>query len=86
MLLIPSAAFIGVFIYVRASTMVPIATSLAAKGMAMGAIMSLAIAGAGASLSEMFMMKIMFYWLLLLAFIFVAFATACITGFAIEFS
>lgn len=83
-LLIPTAAFIGVFLYVRASTMVPIATSLAAKGMAMGAVMSLTIAGAGASLPEMIMMRKMFHWPLLLAFIFVVFATACITGFAIE--
>jgi len=30
------------------------------------------------------MMKRMFHWPLMLAFIFVVFATACITGFAIE--
>jgi uncharacterized membrane protein YraQ (UPF0718 family) len=64
--------------------MVPIATSLAAKGMAMGAVMSLTIAGAGASLPEMIMMKKMFHWPLLIAFILVVFSTACITGFAIE--
>lgn len=84
LLLIPAAAIIGVFLYVRASTMVPIATSLLAKGMSMGAVMSLTIAGAGASLPEMIMMKRMFHWPLLLAFVFVVFATACITGFAIE--
>jgi len=84
LLLIPLSAIIGVFLYVRASTMVPIATSLVAKGMAMGAVMSLTIAGAGASLPEMIMMKKMFHWPLLIAFIFVVFATACITGFAIE--
>lgn len=84
LLLIPLTAFIGVFLYVRASTMVPIATSLAAKGMAMGAVMSLTIAGAGASLPEMIMMKKMFQWPLLLAFVFVVFTTACMTGFAIE--
>ncbi|MBL4942533.1 MAG: permease [Colwellia sp.] len=83
-ILIPLSAIVGVFLYVRASTMVPIATSLAAKGMAMGAVMSLTIAGAGASLPEMIMMKKMFHWPLLTAFIFVVFATACITGFAIE--
>jgi len=84
LLLIPLSAIIGVFLYVRASTMVPIATSLVAKGMAMGAVMSLTIAGAGASLPEMIMMKKMFHWPLLIAFVFVVFATACITGFAIE--
>ena len=82
--LIPTTAIIGVFLYVRASTMVPIAASLAAKGMSMGAIMSLTIGGAGASLPEMIMMKKMFHWPLLLAFILLVFSTACITGFAIE--
>lgn len=82
--LIPLTAIIGVFLYVRASTMVPIATSLMAKGMSMGAIMSLTIGGAGASLPEMIMMKKMFHWPLLLAFISLVFTTACLTGFAIE--
>lgn len=82
--LIPFAAIFGVFLYVRAATMVPIATSLIAKGMSVGAVMSLTIAGAGASLPEMIMMKRMFHWPLLLAFIFLVFATACVTGFVIE--
>jgi len=83
-IVIPLAAIVGVFLYVRASTMVPIATALIAKGMAMGSVISLTIAGAGASLPEMIMMKRMFHWPLMFAFIFVVFATACITGFAIE--
>lgn len=82
--IIPLAAIIGVFLYVRASTMVPIATALIAKGMTMGSVISLTIAGAGASLPEMIMIKRMFHWPLMFAFIFVVFATACITGFAIE--
>jgi uncharacterized membrane protein YraQ (UPF0718 family) len=84
MVVIPLAAIIGVFLYVRASTMVPIATALIAKGMTMGSVISLTIAGAGASLPEMIMMKRMFHWPLMFAFIFVVFTTACITGFAIE--
>ena len=56
-IIIPVAAIIGVFLYVRASTMVPIATALIAKGMTMGSVISLTIAGAGASLPEMIMMK-----------------------------
>lgn len=82
--IIPLAAVVGVFLYVRASTMVPIATALIAKGMSMGSVISLTIAGAGASLPEMIMLKRMFHWPLMFAFIFVVFATACITGFAIE--
>ena len=82
--LIPLAAIVGVFLYVRASTMIPIASSLIAKGMSIGAVMSLTIAGAGASLPEMIMMKKMFRWPLLISFIFVVFLTACLTGFAIN--
>jgi len=82
--LIPLAAVVGVFLYVRASTMVPVAASLAAKGMSMGAIMSLTIGGAGASLPEMIMMKKMFHWPLVFAFIGLVFTTACVTGFTIE--
>jgi uncharacterized protein len=84
LILIPAAAIIGVFLYVRATTIVPIATSLIAKGMSAGAVISLTVAGAGASLPEMIMMKKMFLWPLMLAFIFIVFTTACITGFAIE--
>lgn len=81
---IPAAALIGIFLYVRATTMVPIATALMAKGMTMGSVMSLTIAGAGASLPEMIMMKRMFHWPLMSAFLFVVLANACVTGFAIE--
>lgn len=83
--MVPLSALIGVFLYVRASTMIPIAASLVGKGMSIGAVMSLTIAGAGASLPEMIMLKRLFSWQLLTAFIITVFATACISGFAIEF-
>ncbi|WP_444994813.1 permease [Aliikangiella sp. IMCC44359] len=83
-ILIPSAAIIGVFLYVRASTIVPIASTLAAKGMSMGAIMSLTIGGAGASLPELIMLKRIFHWPLIFAFIFQVFFTACATGLVIN--
>jgi uncharacterized membrane protein YraQ (UPF0718 family) len=84
LILVPLSALIGVFLYVRASTMLPIAASLVGKGMSIGSVMSLTIAGAGASLPEMIMLKRLFQWQLLAAFIFTVFATACISGFAIE--
>ncbi|CAM4246035.1 permease [Pseudoalteromonas byunsanensis] len=84
LLLIPLCALIGTFLYVRASTMIPIAASLVAKGLSLGAVMSLTIAGAGASLPEMIMLKKLFHWPLLLAFIGLVFTTACITGVSIE--
>lgn len=82
--LIPLAAVIGVFLYIRASTMVPVASALIAKGVSLGAVMSLTVAGAGASLPEMIMMKRIFHWPLLLAFLVIVFSTACLTGVAIN--
>lgn len=83
-IMIPLAALIGLFLYVRASTMIPIATSLLAKGLSMGSVMSLTIAGAGASLPEMIMLKKIFHWPLLIAFVLLVLFTACITGISIE--
>ena len=83
-IVIPLAALIGIFLYVRASTMIPIATSLLAKGLSMGSVMSLTIAGAGASLPEMIMLKKIFHWPLLLAFVLLVLLTACITGISID--
>ncbi|QYK05856.1 permease [Shewanella zhangzhouensis] len=82
--MIPLAALIGIFLYVRASTMIPIATSLLAKGLSMGSVMSLTIAGAGASLPEMIMLKKIFQWPLLITFVLIVLLTACITGISIE--
>jgi uncharacterized protein len=84
LLMIPLSAVIGIFLYVRASTMIPIAASLVAKGLSLSAVMSLTIAGAGASLPEMIMLKKLFHWPLLLAFITLVFLTACVTGLSIE--
>ncbi|WP_233402283.1 permease [Marinomonas ostreistagni] len=83
-LLIPLSAVIGIFLYVRASTMIPIAASLMTKGLSAGAVISLTIAGAGASLPEMIMLRKMFRWPLLITFVFVVLLTAMVTGFAIE--
>ncbi len=80
LILIPVLAVLSLLLYVRASTMVPIALSLVGKGLSMGAVMSLTIAGAGASLPELIMMKKMFHWPLLAAFLVVVFSTACVTG------
>ncbi|KFZ30415.1 permease [Pseudidiomarina salinarum] len=82
--LIPAAALLGIPLYVRASTMIPLALSLVGKGMSYGSVVALTIGGAGASLPEMIILKRIFQWPLLLAFIGVVFVTACLTGFAID--
>jgi len=78
---IPLAAIIGVPLYVRASTMIPIALTLTAKGMGVGAVIALVIGGAGASLPELVMLKRMFHWPILLAFLVSVFGIAIATGF-----
>jgi hypothetical protein len=83
-LMIPLAALIGIPLYVRASSMIPLALSLVGKGMSYGSVMALTIGGAGASLPELIILKRIFQWPLLLAFIAVVFITACITGVSID--
>jgi uncharacterized membrane protein YraQ (UPF0718 family) len=83
-LLIPIAALIGIPLYVRASSMIPLALSLVGKGMSYGSVMALTIGGAGASLPEMIILKRIFQWPLMLAFVGVVFITACITGVSID--
>ncbi len=81
---IPLAAIIGVPLYVRGSTMIPIAMTLTAKGMGIGAVIALVVGGAGASLPEMVMLKRMFRWPILLAFLFSVFGIAITTGYLAE--
>lgn len=78
---IPLAAIIGVPLYVRASTMIPIALALTAKGMGIGAVIALVIGGAGASLPEMVMLQRMFRWPVLVAFLGSVFGIAIATGY-----
>jgi uncharacterized membrane protein YraQ (UPF0718 family) len=66
---VPVSALVGIPLYLRASTMVPIAASLIAKGMSMGAVIALIIGGAGASLPEVAMLKGIFRLPLLVAFL-----------------
>jgi uncharacterized membrane protein YraQ (UPF0718 family) len=79
-LAVPVAAMIGVPLYVRASTMVPIGMSLIVKGMSLGAVMALIIGGAGASIPEMIMLKRLFKLPVLAAFVGVVFTMAVSAG------
>ncbi|MEJ1363926.1 MAG: permease [Candidatus Sedimenticola sp. (ex Thyasira tokunagai)] len=81
---IPVAAIIGVPLYVRASTMIPIAMALTAKGMGVGAVIALVIGGAGASLPEVVMLKRMFQWPILSVFLLSVFGIAITTGYLAE--
>jgi uncharacterized protein len=83
-LAVPASAVIGVPLYLRVSTMVPIASSLVAKGMSLGAVTALIIGGAGASLPEIAMLKGIFKLPLLIAFIVSVMVMAVSAGFLIH--
>jgi len=78
---IPLAAVIGVPLYLRAEAVIPLSAALAAKGMGMGAIMALIIGSAGASLTEVILLKSMFKRPMIIAFLLVIFGMAIFTGF-----
>ena len=83
-LAVPVSAVVGIPLYLRVSTMVPIAASLVAKGMSLGAVVALIIGGAGASLPELAMLKGMFRMPLLIAFIASVMVMAVTAGFLVN--
>lgn len=80
-LAIPVAAIIGIPLYVRAETVIPIAVALTQKGMSIGAVIALIIGGAGMSIPEMSMLGSIFKTRLVAVFIGVVFFTAVVAGF-----
>lgn len=78
---IPIAAIIGIPMYIRVETMIPISEALVAKGMSMGAIIALIIGGAGASLPEILLLNKLFKPKLLAAFVITLFIGAVTTGY-----
>ncbi|MCX7027179.1 MAG: permease [Spirochaetes bacterium] len=80
-LAIPVAAVIGIPLYVRAETVIPVAVALTQKGMSIGAVIALIIGGAGMSIPEMSMLASIFKKRLVGIFIGVVFLTAVIAGF-----
>lgn len=79
-LAIPAAALVGIPLYVRAETMMPIAVALTGKGMGMGAVIALIIGGAGMSIPEMGMLAGIFRLRLVAAFVAFVFLTAVAAG------
>ncbi len=77
---IPVAAVIGVPLYVRAETVIPVAVALTQKGMSLGAVIALIIGGAGMSIPEMSMLASIFKPRLVAAFVSVVLVTAVLAG------
>lgn len=57
---VPVAAVLGVPLYIRAETAIPIGIALMGKGMSIGAVIALIIGGAGMAIPEMSMLSAIF--------------------------
>ncbi len=82
---IPIAAAIGVPMYIRAETIIPISGALLEKGMGVGAVVALIIGGAGMSIPEMTLLAAIFRKRLLAIFIATIFLVAVIAGFVFQY-
>jgi uncharacterized membrane protein YraQ (UPF0718 family) len=75
------AAIIGVPIYIRAETMIPIGLALIEKGMSTGAVLALVIGGAGASIPELTLLSAIFKRKMLAAFVLTIITIAVAVGY-----
>lgn len=80
-LAVPLAAVIGIPMYIRAETIIPIGFVLVEKGMSAGTAIALIIGGAGASIPELTMLAGIFRRKLLASFILVVLGIAILTGY-----
>lgn len=78
---IPIAAVIGIPLYIRAEAVIPLSAALAAKGMGLGAVMALIIGSAGASLTEVILLKSIFKNKMIIAFLAVILSMAVSAGY-----
>ncbi|PMG30560.1 permease [Shewanella sp. 10N.286.52.C2] len=81
---IPIAAVVGIPLYIRAEAVIPLSAALAAKGMGLGAVMALIIGSAGASLTEVILLKSIFKNQMIAAFLVVILSMAMLAGFAYQ--
>lgn len=68
--------------YIRAEAVILLSAPLLAKGMAVGTVMALVIGSAGASITEVIMLKSMFRNPLILSFLVVVLGMAIATGYS----
>lgn len=81
---IPIASVIGIPMYIRAETFLPIADALVSKGMGIGAVIALLIGGAGVSIPEMVLLSKLFKKKLIICFVVSVLIVAMSTGFILQ--
>lgn len=77
---IPIAAVVGVPMYIRTETILPISSVLLDKGMGIGAVMALIIGGSGASIPEVSLLAAIFKRKLVITFVLTVFILAISSG------
>ena len=78
---IPIAAVVGIPMYIRAETIIPISAVLLGKGMAIGAVVALIIGGAGMSIPEISLLAAIFKKKLVSIFVTAILLVAVLAGF-----
>lgn len=78
---VPIAAVIGIPLYIRAEAVIPLSAALVKKGMALGSVMALIIGSAGASLTEVILLKAIFKNQMIVAFLGVILGMAMAAGY-----
>ncbi|MFD1021008.1 permease [Thalassobacillus hwangdonensis] len=79
--MVPLAAIIGIPLYIRLAAMIPVSNILIAKGMALGPVMALMIASAGASLPEVTLLHSIFKKKLVYTFVGSVLVMSTMSGF-----
>lgn len=81
---IPIAAALGVPMYIRAETVIPIGAALIGKGMGVGTVLALVVGGAGASIPEIIILTSIFKRRLVAAFMVTVFVVAVAAGYIVD--
>ena len=81
-LAVPVAAVVGIPLYIRAETAIPIGVALMQKGMSIGAVIALVIGGAGMAIPEMSMLLGIFRKPLVALIVATIFLTAVLSGYS----
>ncbi|WP_434512059.1 permease [Desulfitobacterium sp. AusDCA] len=75
-----AVALIGMPLYIRVESAIPIGLALLDKGASIGAVISLIISGAGIAIPELTMLSSIFKKKIIIAFIVIVFITAVLSG------
>jgi len=78
------AAALGVPMYIRAETVIPIGAALVGKGMGVGTVLALVVGGAGASIPEIIILGSIFKRRLIFAFCLTVFVVAVAAGYVVD--